>query len=595
MAQTARRDIGEVLVQGRIITQEQLAAAREVAQRSGADLESILVEQHGCKPLQILQAKAHLHNLRAIDLAATPPDPNAVNLVPAHLAQRHRLIPLRKVSQNGQDVLVVALADPGNILAIDEVQMACRLKVQPVLAAADLLDEAISKGYQGSAEASDNGGGNPNALAVDAEGAGGLASINNMITEYGGPVAGVDDDGPTDESDLVQGPIIRIAHAVIQQAVQASASDIHIEPGPRHTRIRFRIDGVLHEIMQLPKHIHPPLISRYKIMSEMNIAERRVPQDGRIGISLAATGKDYDLRVSCLPTQFGEKIVMRILDKGNVMIGMHKLGFFPDTLAQLERLFSQPNGMLLATGPTGAGKSTTLYSVLNRVNSVEKNIMTVEDPIEYQLAGISQVHVNRKAGLSFGTALRSFMRQDPDIIMVGEIRDLETAELAIQASLTGHLVLSTLHTNDAPSSVTRMVDMGVEPFLVSATLIGALAQRLGRRICEGCKEQYEVDAEALANIGYRPEDPNEKVSLWRGKGCDKCRNTGYKGRIGMYELMTVNEEIAELVVRRAPVSEVRNAARANGMKTLQEDGLRKVLAGTTTPEEVARVVFTGGH
>ncbi|HEU4752871.1 MAG TPA: ATPase, T2SS/T4P/T4SS family, partial [Armatimonadota bacterium] len=281
--------------------------------------------------------------------------------------------------------------------------------------------------------------------------------------------------------------------------------------------------------------------------------------------------------------------------KGNVMIGLHKLGFFPDTLAQLEKLFTQPNGMLLATGPTGAGKSTTLYSVLNRVNSVERNIMTVEDPVEYQLPGIAQVHVNRKAGLSFSTALRSFMRQDPDIIMVGEIRDLETAELAIQASLTGHLVLSTLHTNDAPSSVTRLVDMGVEPFLVSATLIGALAQRLGRRVCENCKEQYEVDASMLAVLGYVPESPTEKVTLARGRGCDACRQTGYKGRVGIYELMTVNEEISELMVRRAPVSEIRNAARANGMKTLKEDGLRKVLAGSTTPDEVQRVVFTAGH
>jgi len=412
-----------------------------------------------------------------------------------------------------------------------------------------------------------------------------------MLKDYVGPTD--EELAAADDSELVQGPIIRISHSIIQEAVKAGASDIHLEPGTRFVRVRYRIDGVLHEMMQLPKHIHAPLSTRYKIMAEMNIAERRVPQDSRIGITFQ--NKDYDLRVSCLPTIHGEKIVMRILDKGNVMVGLNRLGFFPDTLAMLELLISQPNGLLLVTGPTGAGKSTTLYSVLNRVNSVERNIMTVEDPVEYQLPGVTQVMINRKAGLSFGTALRSFMRQDPDIIMVGEIRDLETAELAIQASLTGHLVLSTLHTNDAPSSVTRMVDMGVEPFLVSATLIGALAQRLGRRICEKCKEEYETPAEVLRPLGYQPKEANEMVTLWRGRGCEACRQGGYKGRIGIYEMMKTNEEISELIVRRAPVTELTRAAQANAMKTLQEDGLRKVLAGITTPEEIERVVFTAGH
>jgi type IV pilus assembly protein PilB len=328
-------------------------------------------------------------------------------------------------------------------------------------------------------------------------------------------------------------------------------------------------------------------------MSEMNIAERRIPQDGRIGIT--TQGKNYDLRVSCLPTLLGEKIVMRILDTSSVMIGLSKLGFMPDTMAQLESVITQPNGMILSTGPTGAGKTTTQYSVLNRINSVEKNILTIEDPVEYQLGGVSQVAVHRKAGLTFSTALRSFMRQDPDIIMVGEIRDLETAEMAIQASLTGHLVLSTLHTNDAPSSVTRLVDMGVEPFLISATLIGAMAQRLGRKICANCREEYEVEAEDLRSFGFEAEDSRQKVILWRGRGCEACRQTGYKGRVGIFEMMLLNDEIRELVVRRAPLADVTEAARANGMLTLREDGLRKVLEGITTPEEVRRVVFTAGH
>lgn len=583
-----RRDIADVLMQGKVISDEQAQQAREIAEKTGGDLALVLQEQMGVQDRHILAARAHLHNMRPVDLEQSPPESAAVNIVPDQLARRHRAVPVRRLSQNGQDVLVVALADPTNIIAKDDFQAACRLQVRLMLATEAQVDAALTRLYP---ETGANGAAGEHAAAGGAPAVSGFSEINSALTEYE-PAAGYDDDA-ADESDVVQGPIIRIAHAIIKQAVNDGASDIHVEPGPRQTRVRYRIDGVLHEVMQMPRHIHPPLSSRYKIMSEMNIAERRVPQDGRIGINVE--GKDFDLRVSCLPTQYGEKIVMRILDKGNVMIGLNRLGFFPDTMAQLERLFTQPNGMLLATGPTGAGKSTTLYSVLNRVNDVAKNILTVEDPVEYQLGGISQVQVNRRAGLSFSSALRSFMRQDPDIIMVGEIRDLETAELAIQASLTGHLVLSTLHTNDAPSSVTRMVDMGVEPFLVSATLIGALAQRLGRRICEKCKEEYEVPAEDLLNIGYKPESPGEMVRLGRGRGCDACRQSGYKGRIGMYELMTVNEEIADLIVRRAPVSEIKNAARANGMKTLQEDGLRKVLAMITTPEEVARVVFTGGH
>jgi type IV pilus assembly protein PilB len=327
-------------------------------------------------------------------------------------------------------------------------------------------------------------------------------------------------------------------------------------------------------------------------MSEMNIAERRLPQDGRIGIKYEK--KDYDLRVSCLPNLFGEKVVMRILDKGSIMIGLTKLGFTPEVQAQLEELAQQPNGMLLSTGPTGSGKTTTQYSLLNKLNSIEKNILTIEDPCEYQLNGITQVQVNKKAGLGFGTALRSFLRQDPDIIMVGEMRDLETAEIAVESALTGHLVLSTLHTNDAPSATIRMIDMGIEPFLISATVIGILAQRLGRKICSNCKETYEVPATELRRFGFKPEDPGQTVTLARGRGCEICRQTGYRGRVGFYELLRMNSEIAEMVVRRAPLSDIKDAAKANGMHELREDGLQKVLEQQTTPEEVMRVVFTAG-
>jgi type IV pilus assembly protein PilB len=386
-----------------------------------------------------------------------------------------------------------------------------------------------------------------------------------------------------------------MANAVIVQAIEMGASDIHIEPDRRNTRVRYRIDGVLHETMTIPKHIQAPLISRYKIMSDMNIAERRVPQDGRIPVR--TNGKDYDMRVSCLPSLYGEKIVMRILDKSSVLLGLNKLGFTPEVQAQMEDLVIQPNGMFLVTGPTGSGKTTTLYSVLHKINSIEKNIITVEDPIEYQLGGITQVGVNKKAGLNFSNALRSFLRQDPDIIMVGEMRDLETAEIAIEASLTGHLVLSTLHTNDACSATMRLADMGVEPFLISATVIGVLAQRLARKICMNCKEPYIVRAEDLRRFGYADavKDPDAQVTLFKGRGCEICKNTGYKGRLGIYELMRMNTEIAELVVRRSPLGDIKDAAKANGMREMREDGLGKVLAGITTPEEVMRVVFTAGQ
>jgi type IV pilus assembly protein PilB len=375
-------------------------------------------------------------------------------------------------------------------------------------------------------------------------------------------------------------------------ALKDGASDIHIEPQAKGVRIRYRIDGVLHEQMKVPQYVLNPLISRIKIMAEMNIAERRVPQDGRIKLTMQ--GKEYDMRVNTCPTVWGEKVVMRVLDRSSVMLGLEQIGLYPETQDQLMDVAHQPNGMLMVCGPTGSGKTTTLYSLLNVVNSIEKNVSTVEDPVEYQLPGLAQVNVNRKAGLTFATVLRAFLRQDPDIIMVGEIRDLETAEIAVQASLTGHLVLSTIHTNDAPSTTQRLSDMGVEPFLISASLTAALAQRLARKICPNCREEYQPQRELLMRFGFDPlKNPEQK--FWRGHGCDNCKQTGFRGRTGIYELMRMNEELQELVVRRSPLSELREAARANGMVTLQEDGFRKCRDGFTTVEEVMRVVFTGGH
>ncbi len=392
------------------------------------------------------------------------------------------------------------------------------------------------------------------------------------------------DDG-TDEA-----PIIRIAHTIVQQAIRDRASDIHIEPEKKGVRIRYRVDGVLNEIMTVPKHIQSPLIARYKIIAEMNIAERRVPQDGRIPIRFE--GKEYDLRVSSIPTAFGEKIVMRILDKGNVSLGIDQLGFAPSVAADILDLVSQPNGMFLVTGPTGSGKTTTLNSVLKQIATIEKNVCTVEDPVEYQIPGISQVQVNKKAGLNFSTALRAFLRQDPDIIMVGEMRDLETAQIAVEASLTGHLVLSTLHTNDSPSAIMRLSDMGVEPFLLSATVIGVMAQRLARRICPNCKEAYDTPASTLRRFGFQPESDDQTVTLYRGTGCEICGGKGYKGRLGIYELFKIDEELSDLIVRRAPLADLKSTAKAHGMMELRDDGLRKALLGETTPEEVMRVVAT---
>jgi type IV pilus assembly protein PilB len=427
-----------------------------------------------------------------------------------------------------------------------------------------------------------------------------MQALAESVRESG--VLGATEDAAVDEgrmemdriADIAdEAPIIKIAKLIIQRALHERASDIHVEPYQNRVRIRYRIDGVLHDVLQLPKYVHAPLISRFKIMSNMNIAERRVPQDGRIHVR--HQDKDYDLRSSVIPTTMGEKMVMRILDKSSIQIGLDQLGFSPQMMAEVERLIVQPNGMILSTGPTGSGKTTTQYNILNHILSVETNIITIEDPVEYQLDGISQVHVNRKAGLTFAVALKYFLRQDPDIILVGEIRDLETSEIAIQAALTGHLVLSTLHTNDAPSTVTRLVDMGVEPFLISSSVIASLSQRLARRICDNCREPYTPRRDLLLGFGFDPDAPeNRDKVFYHGAGCELCRGTGYRGRIGVFELMVMNAEIAELIVKRASAGQIREAALAAGMTTLQEDGFSKVLAGITTVEDLQRVVFTAG-
>lgn len=587
----------EYLMQKGYLKQEQLEEASKVQAQTGKDISIILRDLGMVGEREIVEARAQEQGHLFVDLDRFSIESSAVNIVPERLVKLHNAIPVKKDGMT----LWVAMENPNNLEAIDQIQLASGCRVRPAIALPAAIEDAIRKNYASSSgvATSEDGGSTTNgagAAGVSATGnVGGRADFRALMAQA--QVQRDTDKAATNESEgdedmADQAPIIKLANALIQQGINDRASDIHVEPQQKSVRIRYRIDGVLMEAMTVPKNLQAPLLSRLKIMAEMNIAERRVPQDGRIEVR--TQGQEYDLRVSTIPTPFGEKCVMRILDKGNAMVGLSKLGFTPENQAKIDELISQPNGMFLCTGPTGSGKTTTQYSVLNKLNTVGVNIITVEDPVEYQLNGLAQVQVNKKAGLTFATALRAFLRQDPDIIMVGEMRDLETAEIAIEASLTGHLVLSTLHTNDAPSATIRMVDMGVEPYLISATVIGVLAQRLGRRIDPNHKEPYEVPAIDLRRFGFQFEDPDEMVTLYRGIPHEDNRMTGYKGRNGLHELMVMNAEIAELVTRRAPVNDLKMAAKAAGMKELREDGLAKVLMGLTDPEEVMRVVFTAG-
>jgi type IV pilus assembly protein PilB len=579
----------QFLIQKGFLKPDQAQEAIKIAQQTNKPLDNVIKELGFCGEREILEAKAQELGIGFADLDRITLDSSALNVVPERIVKNHSAIPVRKDGQT----LYVAMKNPNNVSAIDDLRLASGCRVVPVLAVHGAIDDAIKKYYAASTGApATTSTGSVNAVTTEA--AMGKGSAFAQIMAEAGVKQGseLEEIGNREDEGADAAPIIKLASAIIQQAISDRASDIHVEPGQRAIRVRFRIDGVLTEAMTVPRNLMAPLISRYKIMADMNIAERRIPQDGRIEVRHQQ--KEIDLRVSSIPTPFGEKIVMRILDKTSVMIGLEKIGFTEANQLEIEELVSQPNGMFLCTGPTGSGKTTTQYSVLNQLNTVGVNIITAEDPIEYQLNGIAQVQMNRKAGLTFATALRAYLRQDPDIIMVGEMRDLETAEIAIESALTGHLVLSTLHTNDAPSATLRMIDMGVEPYLIAATVIGVLAQRLGRRIDAEHKEMYELPQIDLRRFGFNVTDPDALVTLYRGVPHDNNRMTGYRGRTGFHELMKMNAEIAELVVRRAPLNDIKQAAKANGMNELKMDGLMKVLSGITTPEEVMRVVFTAG-
>lgn len=558
--------VGEICVAHGWVTPEQVHQAAEIQRQSNARLGRILVDMGALTEQQLSQALAEQWGLRYVDLTDAAVDAEIARLIPSYLARRHAVVAIGR--EGGR--LIVAMSDPSNVVAIDDIRLLTGLEVEIAISSGPEIDRAHALVY------------------------GGGGDIDEMLTRSGlepevGESERVEETSiETLRSAVEEAPIIRAVNQILGQAIQSGASDIHIEPHRTEVKVRLRIDGVLQDVMAPPKSVQAPLISRIKILADMDIAERRLPQDGHIHIR--ADGKEYDLRVSSLPTVLGEKVVLRVLDQSSTKVALHDIGFTSQLLTTWESLITKPYGFLLVTGPTGSGKTTTLYTSLARINTPERNIVSVENPVEYQIPRINQVQVNPKIGLTFASGLRTILRQDPDVVLIGEIRDRETAEIAVQASMTGHLVLSTVHTNDAPSAVVRLRDMGIEPFLITSSLIGVLAQRLVRVICSKCKEAYTPPPDALKRLGV-DLDRAEDVQLFRGRGCDVCRKTGYKGRIGVFELMVMDDRLRALAVSGAPSEQLRDAALEDGMKTLKQDAIQKVLAGVTTFEEMLRVVF----
>lgn len=551
--------LGEILLAEKMISAEQLKAALELQRSTGKMLGRILVDQGALTEVQLVSALATQIGMPFVDLSDMVIDGSAIGRLPGAVCRRHHVLPIG--IENG--MLILAMADPANVVARDDVRSLTGMEVRPVVAVRHDVDAAIDRVYRADSDLDDL------TTAMDTD----------------------DDEADLDALHEVveDAPIVKFVNLLITQGIQDGASDIHLEPNELDLLVRFRIDGVLHEMMRSPRNIHNGVVSRLKIMAEMNIAERRIPQDGRLSVS--AHGRKVDLRVATLPTVWGEKVVMRILDNSTAQLDLSQLGFSPDNYTRYSESFTKPYGMILVTGPTGSGKSTTLYATLNILNRPEVNIITVEDPVEYRLNGVNQIQTNPKAGMTFASALRSILRSDPDIVLIGEIRDHETARIAIEAALTGHLVLTTLHTNDAPSAVTRLAEMGIEPFLVGSALDCVLAQRLARRLCGSCREEYKPTPETLTAARF-PWDPSGPVPvLFRPKGCAKCAGTGYRGRVALHEVMQMSETIERMAVERATTAEITSAARAEGMHSLRLDGMAKVLGGVTSLDEVLRVVL----
>jgi len=563
--------LGEMLIKAGLLTAQRLQEALDYQKASGGKLGLNLVKLGYVKEEDLTQVLSQQYGVPAMHLAKVDIDDSVVKLIPSEVAQKYLIMPVGRTGST----LTLAMVDPTNVFAMDDIKFMTGYNVEPVVASEVSIKEAIDRYY-----------GSIHALELK-------KVMDEMAHEEEQNLEVLEEEEDVDlaklEASSEEAPVVRLVNLILTDSIKRGASDIHIEPYEKDFRVRFRIDGVLYEIMQPPMKLRDAITSRLKIMAKLDISEKRLPQDGRIKIKMKLQGKnrEMDYRVSVLPTLFGEKIVLRLLDKENLMLDMTRLGFEQESLTRFEKAIFKPYGMVLVTGPTGSGKTNTLYSSISRVNTPETNIITAEDPVEFNLHGINQVQMKESIGLNFAAALRSFLRQDPNIILVGEIRDFETAEIAVKAALTGHLVLSTLHTNDAPSTVSRLMNMGIEPYLVATSVHLICAQRLVRRLCKDCKDEVPMPAQALADIGFSPVEATS-VKIYKGRGCPNCNNTGYKGRVGLYEVMEITDGMREMILTGASAIELKNRAMEEGMITLRGSGLRKLKAGQTTVEEVVR-------
>ncbi len=604
--------LGQMLVNSRIITEAQLNQALALQKKEGGRLGACLVKLDYITEEKLVAFLSRQFGVPAVDLSTYKIDPAVPKLVPPDMAKKHLIMPVARVGST----LTLAMADPSNVFAIDDVKFITRYNVEIVVAGESALLRVIMEHYGGKGAVSKKAEASKGATAEETAqilsshdytlsdeemaAGGGIGqmeegpqiNVEDFDKAVGSALDGIEAVEEQEESETVKevdAPIVKLVNGILVNAIKAGASDIHVEPYETALRVRYRVDGVMYTVMNLPLKIRAALTSRLKIMSKLDISERRLPQDGRIKLKLGKK-REIDFRVSVLPTLFGEKTVLRILDKANLQVDLLKLGFEEQALQSFMGSLDKPYGMILVTGPTGSGKTTTLYSALNYLNKPGINIMTAEDPVEYNFLGINQVQVKEDIGLTFAASLRSFLRQDPDIIMVGEIRDFETAEISVKAALTGHLVLSTLHTNDAPSTINRLLNMGIEPFLVSSSVILILAQRLCRKVCQQCKEEDKVPAPALVKIGFTEEEAKEMRPV-RGRGCPVCNNSGYKGRVALYEVLPIKDEIRELILQGASAEDIKKTATRLGSKTLRMSGLAKIKDGVTSIEEVLRVTF----
>ena len=592
--------LGELLVRENLISPQNLREALDYQREHGGRLGFNLVKLGLVSDDMITAVLSRQYGIPSVNLDLFNIDSAVLRLIPQEVAQKHCVLPLSRVGAT----LTLAMVDPTNVFAMDDVKFMTGLNVEPVVVAEGSIQQAIAKYYGSSREIelasasvenmaaeARNGSNGSNGSITHAD----LVSLDSIDFDHGEAegIEVLEDNEEIDLSTLSKmsedAPVVRLVNVLLVDALRRGASDIHVEPYEKELRIRFRIDGVLYDVMHPPLKMRDALISRIKIMSKLDISEKRLPQDGRIKIKVKvdSRSRELDFRVSTLPTLFGEKVVLRLLDKQNLMLDMTKLGFEPESLTKFKRNITKPYGMVLVTGPTGSGKTNTLYSALQSLNTIDTNIMTAEDPVEFNLPGINQVQMKEQIGLNFAAALRAFLRQDPNIVLVGEIRDFETAEIAIKAALTGHLVLSTLHTNDAPSTISRLMNMGIEPFLVATSVNLIQAQRLIRRICKDCKQEHQTPPEALVEVGFSADEA-KTIKTYKGKGCATCNSTGYKGRIGLYEVLEITDEIRELILIGASALELRKKAVEDGMITLRESGLYKIRLGVTTIEEVVR-------